>query len=129
MTASKLIAVRYSDRPGDIDLLSPDVIALAKRLQAADATNLELTPSLLPDAQGAQIAAAWLHPEATGQEIYQVDVATDSGFTQLVGAWSTGQGQTSAVLEPLLVATTYYVRVQAGGWSASASTTTPNSAA
>ncbi|HNP70621.1 MAG TPA: hypothetical protein PKK15_05920 [Kouleothrix sp.] len=96
-------------------------------------TNLALVASLLQSAvtPSAQIAATWSNLETNDQETYRVQVATDSGFTQLVGTWSTGQNQASAVLAPLKVATTYYVRVQTivgnsnSDWSASASATTP----
>lgn len=96
--------------------------------------GLTLTPSLLNSAAtpSAQIAATWAGLETYDSETYRVQVATDSGFTQVAGVWATGQNQASAVIGPLKVNTTYYVRVQTivgqfeSDWSASLSTTTPS---
>lgn len=95
-------------------------------------TLLSLTASLLQSAvtPSAQIAAVWSNLETYATETYRVQVATDAGFTNLVGTWATGQNQSSAVVGPLKISTTYYVRVQTivtnsnSGWSNVLSTTT-----
>lgn len=95
-------------------------------------TLLSLTPSLLQSAvtPSAQIAVVWSNLETYATETYRVQVATDSGFTALVGTWATGQNQSNAVIAPLKTSTTYYVRVQTivtnsnSGWSNVLSTTT-----
>jgi len=95
-------------------------------------TGLTLTPGLLQSAvtPSAKIDAVWSNLETNDQETYRVQVATDSGFTAVVGIWATGQNQASAVIQPLKVSTTYYVRVQTivgnsnSDWSSTVSTTT-----
>jgi hypothetical protein len=95
-------------------------------------TLLSLTPSLLQSAvtPSAQIAAVWSSLETYNSETYRVQVATDAGFTQLIGTYATGQNQSNAVIAPLKTSTTYYVRVQtivtnsSSGWSNVLSTTT-----
>lgn len=96
-------------------------------------TLTSLTASLLNSAvtPSAQIAAVWTNLETLATETYRVQVATDSGFTALVGTYATGQNQSNAVLGPLKTNTTYYVRVQTivgpnqSGWSNTLNTTTP----
>lgn len=95
-------------------------------------TGLTLTPGLLQSAvtPSAKIDATWSNLETNDQETYRVQVATDSGFTAVVGIWATGQNQASAVIQPLKISTTYYVRVQTivgnsnSDWSATVSATT-----
>lgn len=95
-------------------------------------TGLTLTPGLLQSAvtPSAKIDAVWSNLETNDQETYRVQVATDSGFTAVVGIWATGQNQASAVIQPLKISTTYYVRVQTivgnsnSDWSATVSATT-----
>lgn len=95
-------------------------------------TNLVLTPGLLQSAvtPSALINATWDNLETYSSETYRVQVATDSGFVNVVGTWATAQNQSSAVIQPLKVSTTYYVRVQTivgnaeSDWSAIVSTTT-----
>jgi hypothetical protein len=114
---------------GGIDLAAPPV---PPTIPAP--TLLTLTPSLLQSAvtPSAQIAAVWQGLETNDSESYRVQVATDSGFTALAGTFATGQNQSNAVLAPLKVSTTYYVRVQAivgnteSAWSNVLSTTTPS---
>jgi hypothetical protein len=79
----------------------------------------------------AKIAAVWQSYETSDLETYRVQVATDSGFTSVVGVFTTGQNQASATIFNLAVLTTYYVRVatvigdNTSDWSTASSTTTP----
>ncbi len=113
---------------GGVDLAAPPIppTVPAPTLQS-------LTPSLLQSAvtPSAKIAAVWKGLETYDSESYRVQVATDSGFTTDVQTFATGQNQSDAILAPLKVSTTYYVRVQTivgnteSAWSNVLSTATP----
>lgn len=104
--------------PAPPTIPAPTGLALAVGLEQS-----AVTPS-------AYIAATWQGLETYDSETYRVQVATDSGFTALVGTYATGQNQNSATIPHLKTSTTYYVRVQTivgnaeSDWSTSANITT-----
>jgi hypothetical protein len=96
-------------------------------------TGLDLTTTLTYSAvtSGARIVATWAGLETYDLEYYVLELATDSGFTALYGAYTTAPNQNSASVDGLPLNTTYYGRVRTivgttpSDWSATDSVTTP----
>lgn len=93
--------------------------------------NLVAVLSFAVGQGSARINATWVGDETYASETYALQLATDAGFTTLIGTFNTPPNQASASVDGIPLNTTVYGRVRtivgasASDWSATDSVTTP----